>query len=133
MKRKIIAIIGLGLIAGTIYFITTQLSTNFSGRSPEANIEAPQYPVNENGQTYAEGPFPAGKDQEPYLIKAIGENGVVGYIKNSDVTPSFSSPEEAIAHQKVIEEIGYQSIPLYESDGTTVIGEYKQYPSRNEQ
>ena len=136
MKKKIIAGIGLGLVAAATYFMIvyitdTPLSAKISERSSEANVEAPQYSVNENGQTYGEGPFPAGKDQEPDLIKAIGENGVVGYIKNSDVTASVSSPEEAIAHQKEIEEIGYQSIPLYESDGTTVIGEYRLYPSRN--
>ena len=52
-------------------------------------------------------------------------------MKNSDVTASVSSPEEAIAHQEEIEEIGYQSIPLYESDGTTVIGELRLYSGRN--
>ena len=136
MKKKIIAVIGLGLVAAVIYFTTvyitdTQLSAKLPERLSEANLEDPRYSVNENGQTYGEGPFPAGKDQEPDLIKAIGENGVVGYIKNSDVTASVSSPEEAIAHQKEIEEIGYQSIPLYESDGTTVIGEDRLYSQRN--
>ena len=127
MKKKIIAGIGLGLVAVAIYFTNVYLTdTPLSLKgSSAASVEATQYPVNE---TYGQGPFPAGKDQEPDLIKAIGENGVVGYIKQSDVTPSFSSPEEAIANQKEIERIGYQSIPLYELDGTTVIGEYRQYP-----
>ncbi len=135
MKKKIIAVIGLGLVAviyiTTVYITDTKLSAKLPERLSEANLEDPRYSVNENGQTYGEGPFPAGKDQEPDLIKAIGENGVAGYIKNSDVTASVSSPEEAIAHQKEIEEIGYKSIPLYESDGTTVIGEYILYSQIN--
>ena len=55
----------------TVFITDTQLSAKLSERSSEANVEAPRYSVNENGQTYGEGPFPAGKDQEPDLIKAI--------------------------------------------------------------
>lgn len=50
---------------------------------------------------------------------AVGENGVVGYVKSSDLNgSSFSSPEEVIAHQEALLKAGgYESIPLYESDG----------------
>lgn len=124
MNKKTIVGIGIALVGVATYFMVV------FNTETKANVTPPSYAVNENGQTYGEGPFTAGKDQEPDLIKAVGEHGVVGYIKNEDVTPSASSPEEAVAKQKVIEKQGYQSVPLYEPDGTTVIGEYRLYPSR---
>lgn len=125
MKKQMIAAgIGVALVGTATFFMIV------SNTETKAGLASPPYAANEKGQTYGEGPFPVGKNQEPDLIKAIGENGVEGYIKNSDVTPTFSSPEEALIHQKEVEKQGYQSVPLYESDGTTVIGEYRLYPSR---
>jgi hypothetical protein len=87
--------------------------------------DVPNYTVNEQGQTYGNGPFPAGTEQEPELIKAEGENGVIGYVKSSDLVPQVSSPEEANSYMKSIENVDYISIPLYKSDGKTVIGEFR--------
>jgi hypothetical protein len=127
VNKKTLAVIGITLVG-----VTTYLMIIFN-TEPKSNVAPPSYAVNENGQTYGEGPFQAGKDQEPDLIKAVGEHGEEGYIKNADVTPTASSPEEALAKQKEIEKQGYQSVPLYEPDGTTVIGEYRLYPSRTTQ
>ncbi len=85
----------------------------------------PVYPVNEQGQTYGHGPYPSGPLQEPDLMSAKGEKGVVGYVKSSDLDSQVSSPEEAMVYQESMEGAGYKSIPLYESDGKTVIGEYR--------
>lgn len=83
------------------------------------------YPVNEQGQTYGEGPFKPGIGQEPDLIKAVDEKGVEGYVKSSDLLPGVSSPEEAMEYQKSADAAGSKSIPLYKSDGKTVIGQFK--------
>ncbi|MGK5654658.1 hypothetical protein [Brevibacillus formosus] len=94
------------------------------------NDEARNFSVNEQGQTYGRVPYTAESTLEPDLMEAEGENGVVGYIKTSDLSPGVSSPEEAIAYQKSIEEVGYRSIPLYKSDGITVIGEFRLQSSK---
>ncbi|MFS0688829.1 metal ABC transporter substrate-binding protein [Sporosarcina sp. 179-K 8C2 HS] len=72
------------------------------------------YPVNENGQTY--GPNMENlMREEPDLLLAEGENGVVGYIYQ---IKSISSPSElaAISSRK--------STPLYLQDGKTIIGTF---------
>ncbi|MFD0716970.1 hypothetical protein [Paenibacillus sp. GCM10027626] len=134
MKKNVIRGVNLGL--ALVFCLTIVYTMNSSSnakayvnQSSKVEGEAPSYSVNKNGQTYGHGPYPAGEAQEPDLIRAQGENGVVGYIKSSDISSSYSSPEEAIAHQKEVESVGYQSIPLYESDGTTIIGEFKLYNS----
>ena len=85
------------------------------------------YLVNEQGQTY--GAYPYGSTEEPDLILTDGENGMVGYVKASDLGSSVSSPKEAIAYQETVEAVGYKSVPLYESNGKTVIGEFRMYYS----
>ncbi|MDF2682171.1 MAG: pPPM1a [Brevibacillus sp.] len=93
--------------------------------------KVPNYPVNEQGQTYGSGlSLLPGPSKEPDLLLAKGENGIVGYVKSSDLSPSVSSPEEAIAYQKSMEAVGYRSIPLYKLDGITVIGEFRLYSSK---
>ncbi|MFJ8103426.1 hypothetical protein [Lysinibacillus sp. NPDC096212] len=86
-----------------------------------------KYPVNAQGETYGtvhtDG---SGKIiTSPDLIETKGENGVLGYVKEKDLNPRFTSPEEALAHQKAVDIAGYKSIPLYKSDGKTIIGEFK--------
>jgi beta-lactamase regulating signal transducer with metallopeptidase domain len=93
-------------------------------QSKEIKLIIPDYPVNEQGQTYGHAPYnPSVIVQDPDLMAAIGINGVEGYVKATDLNgPSFSSPQEAIAYQEANRD--GRSIPLYESDGTTVIGEF---------
>ncbi|MBW5468500.1 hypothetical protein GPJ61_11595 [Brevibacillus formosus] len=124
MKKKNFIVIG-AILALTTIATPTVFTINHA-----ANTDSPpNYPVNEQGQTFGSGPFPEGPSQEPDLIEAKGENGVEGYVKSSDLSPTVSSPEEAIAFQKSKEATGYRSIPLYELDGKTVIGEFRLYSS----
>lgn len=91
------------------------------------------YLVNEWGQTYGSGPYHHGEDTEPDLLLAEGDGGVVGYVKSVDLNSAYSSPEEAIGYQNMIENTGYHSIPLYESDGVTIIGEFKMFQLSNDE
>ena len=134
MKKTIY--LGISLISSfvifsiIIYYMYSSLNAEVNEkRSFEVVDEIPTYSVNGNGKTYGNGPYPAGEIQEPDLIRAHGVNGVEGYVKSSDMSPSFSTPEEALAYQKEIEKVGYLSIPLYESDGKTVIGEFTMFSS----
>ncbi|GEM_PF-1061825 len=74
--------------------------------------------VNENGQTYG-----VDSEDSPDLIAAQGIDGTYGYILSNDLDgPEFSTPEEAVNWQK--KHNGRRVIPLYASDGKTVIGEF---------
>ena len=122
-------ILALVITAGTI---TVFAATSAKAENPaekavhlsDTKLNNPDYPVNEQGQTYGHVPSNAsGIVQEPNLTEAIGTNGVEGYVKTTDLNGlSVSSPQEVIAYQETNKD--GRSIPLYESDGTTVIGEF---------
>ncbi|WP_323959357.1 peptidase M56 family protein [Arthrobacter sp. JZ12] len=79
--------------------------------------------VNEKGETY--GAAHNSQGVAPDLVAVIATNGRTGYAYSDalNVQPQFDSPEEAIAWQE--EHRGEEfPIPVYESDGETVIGEF---------
>jgi len=80
--------------------------------------------VNKNGQTYGSLSYVTEAGQEPDLVQAVGVDGTEGYVKYSDMMgPEVNTLEEAAAYMK--EKHGPRMIPLYTSDGQTVIGKYK--------
>lgn len=124
MVMAFVLLVGSMTVFAASFFMGSKEPTNDMGEIAE---KTPDYPINENGQTY--GAYPYGATVEPDLVLADGENGVTGYIKASDLGSSASSPEEAIASQDAVKDVGYKSIPLYEADGKTVIGEFRLYYS----
>ncbi|MFF2531522.1 hypothetical protein ACFVS2_21680 [Brevibacillus sp. NPDC058079] len=134
MKKKLFigaALVVMGFVAVLVVNQSGALFSpmNYKGAS---NSNIPNYPINDQGQTYGQGPYPVGTTQVPDLISATGENGVNGYVKATDLNANVSTPEEAYAYQKSMEKLGYKSIPLYKSDGKTVIGEFRLYSSRRD-
>ena len=82
------------------------------------------FKTNQNGQTYGSLSGHTSEDS-PNLIWARGIDGTSGYVKSSDLFgPTPSSPEEALKLQELEEAKGLYTIPLYDSDGETVIGEF---------
>lgn len=127
-------LVGFILVVGTIAVfpkapaVAGDSSANNANKAIAAAEKNFDYLVNEQGQTYGHGPYPSGQTRELDLIKAEGENGIVGYVKAADLAPRVSSPEEAIAYQESVEaDGGYTSIPLYKLDGQTVIGKFRLY------
>lgn len=58
----------------------------------------------------------------PDLIAAVATNGKSGYIKRSDFEEDVAeNPEEAV---QMMKNSSSRKIPVYESDGVTVIGEF---------
>ena len=77
------------------------------------------YPINESGQTY--GPSVPGSTEMPDLVSAEGNNGVIGYVYLQEMMgPEPSSIEEAMSS----EYSGPRDVPLYSSDGVTIIGTF---------
>lgn len=102
------------------------------------NNERVQYRINKNGQTYG-SVDPTLKDsaeqEPPQLIAAIGVDGTDGYVNLDDLNGNQpTNPDEAIKYMEELEaavEEAKQSgseyldfIPLYDSDGETVVGQF---------
>lgn len=80
------------------------------------------YEKNENGETYGSALSAETIGVEPDLIAAIGTNGVEGYVRSSDFATGVMSPEEAIVYMDNLSDS--ISIPLYDVNGSTVLGEF---------
>ncbi|MGL4914175.1 MAG: hypothetical protein ACRC3Y_17265 [Romboutsia sp.] len=76
------------------------------------------FKTNLNGETY--GTFinkNNGEIMDPDLIEAIGDGDVEGYVRSEDVFGHDNTYDSENPNKKI-------SIPLYEVDGATVIGEF---------
>jgi hypothetical protein len=83
------------------------------------------WPTNEHGQTYgpADGRVedPAnGTVVEPDLTLAVGDDGVVGYILSTDLSPVFASPDEVAEWLEEHPPTVDREIPLYDKDGNVI-------------
>lgn len=81
------------------------------------------YKTNADGQTYGtDGGAPAGPLDEPDLVAVIATNGQQGYVYASQLNgPTPTSPAQAVAENNQ----PARTIPVYESDGKTQIGQFK--------
>lgn len=89
-------------------------------------VRAVQTPwgVNANGDTYGV----TNDDGDPDLVAVQATNGRSGYAYATEIEgPTPTSPAEALAQQEANEGKS-RSIPVYESDGETVIGEFVMGP-----
>lgn len=88
-------------------------------------IRSELYPTNESGMTFGSALLATTPAEEPDLILVIATNGREGYAKKSDLAVAegtgFSSPEEALAWQEANVDASFK-VPVYESDGQTLIG-----------
>ena len=107
---------GIIVICGVLFSITL-LAIPYKKQSLE---NKGPYPVNKNGQTY--GGKIDGVEEEPDLIAAYGVDGKLGYIKATDVTIDFKTPEEALEWQNSLK--GSREIPVYDKEGEKVISKF---------
>lgn len=100
----------------------TEIGSFSSGAMNRIFAIAPNYPKNENGQTYGSAADAISNETMPDLIRAAGVDGTVGYVRKEDLEEEQpKTPEEAIALQQK-RPPGGRDIPLYDADGKTVIG-----------
>ena len=100
---------------------STTASPNAQFKSPSRSIQ-----INAAGETFGSSAYAESLEDEPDLVLAEGVGGMVGYVKSSDLNSGAAkSPEEAA---KSTIDKNTRFIPLYESDGKTVIGRFKIAP-----
>jgi hypothetical protein len=108
----------LGIAAGTIIVSPTIADTINPSQTPN-------FPKNENGQTYGSLLNATSSSTEPDLVEAIGVDGTSGYVKSKDLSgESPKTPEEALAKARKLKENGGPRITLYDVNGKNVIGEF---------
>lgn len=132
----IISIVIVGVIwCGQFVFAEEENASNDLFAADKTRIypvnenELRTYPVNENGQTYGV----MDEYGTPDLIAAENDEGVSGFIKYEDMLDEgdfVQTPEEAMEYCKKrdalrAQGITYREIPMYESDGETVVGTFK--------
>lgn len=96
-----------------------------------------RYQTNERGLTYGhvDPNLSPEKQEMPELIAAIGIDGTEGYVYASDLDGEQpKTPEEALKYMEKLEQeiaiaraaksVYFRTIPLYASDGVTVIGQF---------
>ena len=129
MKRKIwfrFAVVCLALVccaAAALFKLHSEASVPKALIPSADEIMENGYPVNQNGETYG----PDIKDWTgpgPDLMLAENGEGVVGYIRQSEVPGAqVSTLEEAVEYMKN-RVPGPVPVNMYLEDGTTVIGEF---------
>lgn len=107
-------------------------STPKDGEFSRFTIEDIQ--VNSSGETFGPESAATSYEDRPDLIAAVGVDGTEGYIRRTDDEVEMpSSPEEAV---KLMHSPEYlytaRVIPLYDSEGKKVIGEFRIDPPRGE-
>lgn len=84
---------------------------------------------NENGEIYGSEIFLDEIGVQPDLILAEGTNGEIGYVRAEDLNDSdVLTPAQAMS--KMVNKEA-DIIPLYNSDGTTVIGSFMLEPTED--
>lgn len=105
---------------------------NYMIQSRSRSTEDIVVETNANGEIFGAAPILEQINITPDLILAIGTNGKTGYVKSSDLNMDYiSNPDFATSYTNYIEakmnscdQSSALIIPLYESDGVTVIGEF---------
>ena len=120
LTTAIIALL-VGAIAGIgVTAIVGGASTGNSSGSSKIS-----FPLNVNGQTYGSS-LGVGLSAEPDLILAVGTNGRTGYISRKTLWAvdgtDVTSPSQASAYMS--RSTSARTIPVFEKDGTTVIGSF---------
>ncbi len=98
-------------------FKTPTFSTPDSVTAPITST----FSVNASGQTYGSDLSVASSAQGPTLVEVVATNGKTGYAYANQLNgPTPTSPAQAVALGKT----GPRTVPVYKSNGTTVIGHF---------
>jgi hypothetical protein len=132
MKLKKVVIIVLTVVLSSLT-IANLASAGILNRSLEKEAK---YLTNKNGLKYGSARDAISVETEPDLISAVGVDGVEGYVYAKDLREEMpKTPAEAVAKTEAIKEklakakpneaIVIRTIPLYDVDGTTIIGSFE--------
>lgn len=117
--RKLIGLVIIVCVVGSVLGYQSSFAKSTNNQSSE---HSPNYLENENGQTYGSVNEATPVELLPDLIHMGSINGIAGYVLKKDLDGEQpKSPQDAIAIQNNRSPDG-RDIPLYDVEGTTVIG-----------
>lgn len=121
-------VLSLGIIS--MGFILGKEQLNYENAVKKDVFNDNKYPINVNnyGETYGSNLINAEYGNEPDLILVEYENGKSGYVYKEDfydIPNQPQNPEEAIIYMENLEKNKIRNIPIYESDGETVVGTFQ--------
>lgn len=127
-ERPTAYVIPLTEIEGNAVTMTASSDAAWSITAGYIASDTTEWTVNDSGDSYGV----INGDGHPDLIAVIATDGQQGYVHRKDLADadgstaaeSFTSPEDALRWQEVNAAIIHM-IPVYESDGTTRIGEFR--------
>ncbi len=113
----------LGLFVNKTFFSTT-VKANSTIKIPSLEEELKNgYPTNENGETYGLT-YGDNMEESPDLELAENEDGVLGYIRNSEAPGAqVNNPVDAMEYMRSRTGDGYY-VNMYLEDGKTVVGKF---------
>lgn len=131
----VIAAGAIGLGGGAVLALADGLSgpgevATEPGGDPNPRVKT-EWDRNASGQTYGSLMGASTPDDAPDLIQVETTDGLTGYVTRVDLDEAtganVSNPEEAVAWEAAREARAGQPtfVPVYDVDGTTVIGEFK--------
>lgn len=85
------------------------------------------YHTNRGGQTYGSGLGATSDSQLPDLVQAYATNGQLGYVRAAELAgPNLTLSQVGALPTNSAGQLAEPSrtIPVYEADGTTVIGQF---------
>ncbi|MFT4281506.1 hypothetical protein [Microbacterium sp.] len=137
MKKRILitslavcGALGLGSVAGTAVAVGPILfaPTGVASAEESQPMPEPSYEKNSAGLTYGSAAVASSPNNEPDLIQAETTDGRTGYVLKVELDRAtgslpFDSPADALRWQET-EGVQDRTIPVYEEDGKTVIGEF---------
>lgn len=144
IKRRT-ALIGVGIVilagVGLGSAVAPSSANQQQGKSAPTKVaerKGVEFKTNQKGQTYGSITVVGQQEVEPDLISALATNGKLGYVNNTELKaasghPSqFKSPADAIKWQNANGKRAV-SIPVYEEDGVTKVGQFVLKPSPDEE
>lgn len=120
------AVVGLGSTSAIAGLQPT--NSNMAELSPaELEVE-----TNAKGLTFGSALALSAEGEEPDLVSVFADSGQIGYAFTSDLEAAsglVDTPSEASKYQKSVSSKLAKKVPVYESDGVTVIGTFTITPS----
>lgn len=104
------------LYTGTQHTYHNVPESTYVGGTRALGVQA--FPVNRNGESYGDVEMAKHIGYNPDLIAAIGNGGVEGYLRLSDMRPDITCEADILAYYKSLED--NPDIPLYDVNGTVI-------------
>lgn len=121
MKKKLLAPLSFGLgVVATVVFVLLIAAAPPATEKP--GTAKPLFPTNSRGETYGSVMGLTSLDDYPDLIAAENEDGLEGYIRQSEADAfEPKNPEEALKWQEeYMAQGGFHYVNLYDKEGAAI-------------